>query len=125
MPIDPKAFKVVTAKVERNPSYVSSGCKSQITGVGCISAAGVTIPPMVIWDRKTLDLFNNLLCSHFLRYAPPIRPLLLLMDGHSSHYCPDTICYAEEQEVIVFTLPPNTRHSLWIEHVLKTAWRIN
>ena len=54
MPIDPKAFKVVTAKGEKNPSYVSSGRKSQITVVGCISAAGVTIPPMVVWDRKTL-----------------------------------------------------------------------
>ena len=48
--------------------------------------------------------------SHFLRYAPPVRPLLLLMDGHSTHFCPETIRLASEQDVIMFTLPPNTIH---------------
>ena len=33
---------------------VSSGDKSQVTVVWCISAAGYCIPPMVKWDQKTL-----------------------------------------------------------------------
>ena len=32
------------------------------------------------------------------------------MDGHSSHYCPQTIRFAAEKDVILFTLPPNTTH---------------
>ena len=32
------------------------------------------------------------------------------MDGHSSHYCPDTIYLAAKEGVILFALPPNTTH---------------
>ena len=132
MPLDPKSLQVIVPKGMKNPSLITSGNKSQITVVGCISAAGFSIPPMVVWDRKTLhpdmtaeevpgtfygltsngwmnmDLFEHWLTLHFLRYAPPVRPLLLLMDGHSTHYSPAAIRLAAEQEVILFTLPPNT-----------------
>lgn len=53
MPLDPKAPKLV---FERG-SYASSlgtGNKSQVTVVACSCAAGFCLPPMVIWDRKTL-----------------------------------------------------------------------
>ena len=134
MPLDPKPLKIVTWKGHKNPSQVSSGLKSQVTVVGCVSAGGQCLPPMVIWDRKNLppelavgevpgtiyglsskgwidqELFDLWFTLHFLRYAPPARPLLLLMDGHSSHYCPATIKYAAKERVILFTLPPNTTH---------------
>ena len=116
MPLDLKAPKLVF----RKGSYacaLGSGNKSQVTGVACVSATGFALPPMVIWDRKNLapelamgevpstiyGLFNKgwidhelldvWFSNHFLRYAPSARPLLLLMDGHSSHYCPDDECY--------------------------------
>jgi len=54
MPLDPKPLKIVTWKGHKNPSQVSSGVKSQITVVGCVSAGGHCLPPMVIWDRKSL-----------------------------------------------------------------------
>ena len=50
--------------------------------------------------------FNN----HFLCYAPTARPILLMLDGHSSHYCPDIIQLAAKHQVILFALPPNTTH---------------
>jgi len=34
----------------------------------------------------------------------------LLLDGHSSHFCPDTVRLAAQEQVIVFALPPNTTH---------------
>ena len=34
------------------------------------------------------ELFKHWFQDHFLKYAVPTRPLLLLMDGHSSHYEP-------------------------------------
>lgn len=89
---------------------------------------------MVIWDRKSLppelavgempgtiyglsqkgwidqELFDMWFHMHFLRYAPPPRPILLLMDGHSSHYCPATIRSAAQERIILFSLLPNTTH---------------
>lgn len=134
LPLSPVPIKGVCKKGTKTPDSITSGDKSQITVIGCVSAAGHCIPPMIIWDRKTLqpdmtkgelpetmyglsskgwtdqELFKVWFEFHFLRYAPPIRPILLLMDGHSSHYCPDTIFLAAKEKVILFTLPPNTSH---------------
>ena len=133
VPLSPDLPKGVFKKGSKAVA-VTSGDKSQLTVVACVSAGGFCIPPMVILDRKTLhpdmtigelpgtiyglsskgwidsELFNMWFNSHFLRYAPPVRPLLLLMDGHSTHFCPETIRLASEQDVIIFTLPPNTTH---------------
>jgi hypothetical protein len=73
------------------------------------------------------DLFDLWFTHHFLRYASGERPLLLILDGHSSHYCPDTIKRAFE-DVIVFTLPPNTTHltqplDKGVFGPMKAAWR--
>ena len=46
---------------------------------------------------------------HFLEYAPSGRPLLLLLDGHSSHYNL-TFIRCAAQKGVIFTLPPNTTH---------------
>lgn len=34
------------------------------------------------------------------------------MEGHLTHNCPETISLARKEEVIIFTLPPNTTHHL-------------
>ena len=133
VPLDPAAPKIVCRKGS-SVCAIGSGNKSQFTVVGCVSASGFAIPPMVILDRKTLapdfaagevpgtiyglsakgwidyELFDQWFHLHFLHYAPSIRPLLLLMDGHSSHYCPATIKLAASEQVILFALPPNTTH---------------
>ena len=36
--------------------------------------------------------------------------MLLILDGHSTHYQPDLIKYAKENQVILLYLPPNTTH---------------
>ena len=132
---------------------MSSGVKSQVTVAACVSAGGQCLPPMVIWDRKMLppelavgevpgtiyglwdkgwidqQLFDMWFHMHFLRYAPPTRPLLLLMDGHSSHYCPETIRSAAQESHFVFTSPQhNASHTairqscFWaFENVLETS----
>ena len=136
VPLDPKAPYIVAGRGQRHPSYmyISGGSKSQITVLACCNAAGYTIPPFVIFDRKALkpeltigevpgtmyglsnsgwvdsELFHLWFEHHFLVYAPSARPLLLIMDGHSSHYNPDTIHMAAEKGVVLFCLPPNTTH---------------
>ena len=50
LPLNPTWLKVVDKVGSKNPSIVTSGDKSQLT-----SAAGYTIPPFVIFDRKALN----------------------------------------------------------------------
>ena len=61
-------------------------------------------------DKGWIDseLFNGWLTQHFVKYATSERPVLLLLDGHSSHYQPDVVRYARDHGIIMFTLPPHT-----------------
>ena len=151
MPLDPKSPRIV-AERGSDAFTIGSGNKSQVTIVACVSAAGFCMPPMVIWDRKVLapelthgevdgtmyglsgkgwmdrELFGLWFRNHFLCYIPSVRPILLLMDGHSSHYCPSTIRLAAQEQIILFALPPNTTHlSQPLDKgcfgPLKLAWR--
>ena len=54
MPFEYKPPKGIFAHGEKHPVMFSSGNKGQITVVGCVSAAGFTMPPMVILDGKHL-----------------------------------------------------------------------
>ena len=134
MPLCPKSFKIITSKGDANPTYASGQSKSQITILGCSNAAGYPIPPFVIFSLATYNkelcrgevpgtlygtsdtgwmnrsLFEKWFVHHFLVYAPKMRPLILLMDGYSSHYCPEFIKRAAAEKIILFTLPPNTTH---------------
>ena len=134
IPLDPPSVKVVSLSGVKHSQTVSIGNKTAFTVVGCCNAAGAVIPPMVILDRKTLnplmaegevpgtiyglskngwidtDLFLLWFKVHFLAYVPPIRPLLLLLDGHLTHYQPLFVKKAAEEQVIVFCLPPHTTH---------------
>jgi len=59
-----------------------------------------------------MELFKQWFYRHFLRHAGASRPLLLLFDGHSSHYNIEAISLARENGVIIFTLVPHTKHEL-------------
>ena len=54
MPFSPRPVKYIFRRGVKDPVAPSSGDKSQITIVGCVSASGYCIPPMVILDRKKL-----------------------------------------------------------------------
>ena len=132
MPLNPKPLKTVCKLGAKDPSYTTGNSKVQISILACSSAAGYALPPYVVFDRKTLnqeltcgevpgtvyglssngwmdtELFKHWFMDHFLKYMPSSRPLLLLMDGHSSHYCPKMIRAAAAEGVVVFTLPPHS-----------------
>ena len=134
MPLSPKSPKVVSEVGAKDPSCVTGNSRSQITVLACANAIGHALPPFVIYDRKTLNpkltcgevpgtlhglsskgwmdrsLFNDWFFDHFLTNIPTARPVLLLMDGHSSHYCPEVIRAAAAERVVLFTLPPHTTH---------------
>lgn len=56
------------------------------------------------------ELFHFWMTEYFLNHAVAARPLLLLLDGHSSHFKPETIRFAQEHGIVVFCLPPHTTH---------------
>ena len=151
MPLGAYHHKVV-AQTGSNPTCTTSNGKSQVTVLACVSATGVAMPPFVIFQRKTMnreltigeipetlygcsakgwinqELFSHWFENHFIQYIPASRPVLLLMDGHSSHFCPDMIRMAAKRKVILFTLPPNTTHltqplDKGCFGPLKVAWR--
>ena len=152
MPLVHKPPKVVAHVGQKHPYAVTSGNKAQITILACASASGYSIPPMTVFDRKQLqpemaegempgtfygltdngwmntELFEEWFKHHFLVHAPSARPLLLLLDGHASHYNPRVLRIAAEEDIILFCLPPHTTHLLQpldngVFSSLKGHWR--
>jgi len=101
--------------------YHCSGKKGQVTILGCASATGQALPPFITFDAQQLnllwtrgeipgtqyglsksgwtdsELFNGWLKEHFMTHAVKGRPLLLLLDDHSSHFDSETIKFAKER----------------------------
>ena len=134
MPLDFKTPNVVAETGSKKVRYRQSGKKGQVTIVACANAVGQTIPPMIIFDAKNLkhawtnsevpgskygvsdkgwintDLFEGWLMEHFVVNAVSGRPLLLLLDGHSTHYQPEVVRFARDHDIIMLCLPPHTTH---------------
>lgn len=134
LPLDHKPSKVIAVKGTKRVHCRTSGNKMQITILACANAVGTMVPPMVIFEGKRLnpewtkgevpctlygmsdkgwtdmELFSYWLKDLFIPSIPPARPVLLLLDGHSSHYEPESIRYAATQGVVVLCLPPHTTH---------------
>ena len=113
MPLEHSMPKTVALRGTKKVRQRSSGNKTQISVLGCVSATGQTLPPMVIFAGKNFnhdlsegevpgtlygmsdsgwmdkELFAYWFSSHFLKHAVSARPLLLLLDGHSSHFTLD------------------------------------
>jgi len=47
------------------------------------------------------ELFYEWLNKLFIKNIPPLRPVLLLLDGHSSHFSLEAIKFAAENEIIL------------------------
>ena len=120
---------------QKHVHVIGSGDKTQVTVLVCCSASGYTLPPMVIYKRQNLtpelrtgeiegtiyglsstgwmdgELFQEWFHRHFLEYAPPTRPLILLLDGHSPHYCLEVFLEASIQGVIISVLPTTIQYN--------------
>ena len=134
MPLDPKAPNIVAQTGTKKVRYRSTGRKGQITIVACGNATGQVMPPTIIFEAKkvnpawttgeipgtmygssdkgwiTTDLFESWLSEHFIKHAVGSRPLLLLLDGHSTHNQPNVIRLARKNGIIILCLPPHATH---------------
>ena len=55
IPLDPRQVKIISPKGAKKACQISSGNKTQITILGCVSATGQAIPPMVIFQGKNFN----------------------------------------------------------------------
>lgn len=130
LPLEHTPAAVVGIKGQKHPRVITTGNKKQITVLASCNAAGNFIPPLVIFSRKTLnptltineipgtmyglnetgwmdsDIFHSWFTHHFLVHVPATRPILLLLDGHSTHYNPAFIRQAAEEKFVYLPTPP-------------------
>ena len=132
MPLEHKMPKTFAQKGTKKVRQRSSGNKTHITILGCANAAGQALPPMVVFSGKNFnhalsegevpatlygmsdsgwmdqELFATCFSTHFLRHAVSSRPIVLLLDGHSSHFTLELVQTAAQHDVVIFCLPPHT-----------------
>ena len=73
-------------------------------------------------------LFKKWLFHHFLHHAGSNRPLLLLLDGHTSYYNLEAVEITRNNDVIIFTLVLHTMHKMQpldttVFGPLKNSWQ--
>lgn len=137
--IQKKSKKVLGLKGKHQVGSIASGERGQNTTiVCCMSAAGHYVPPLLLFKRvrqcrelsigaptgsvvtnnssawMDKDMFLKWL-QHFANHvqASRSRPVLLILDGHSSHTRSlEAIEFAIDNGIIMVTLPPHTSHKL-------------
>ena len=132
-----KPGKVLAELGRRHVYSVTSGEKGRThTVVSCISASGFVLPPCIVYPRKKKvpdnlkeeALPDTLFCNSdngwinsdiylewfkfFLRSIPPVRPVLLIQNGHTSHISIELIELARANDVCILCLPSHTTHLL-------------
>lgn len=133
-----KVAKVLTKQGKKSVGKVVSGERGQlITAVCCFSAAGVYVPPALIFPRKRekQELINGappgskLMVSdsgfintelfiqwlhHFQKFvkSSPEEPVLLILDNHSSHISLAIVEFCRSRGIHVLSLPPHCSHKI-------------
>ena len=132
-----KPSKVVAHIGRRNvPSLTSADKGKTHTTLACVSASGQVLAPFMVYPRKqpvpekmkegaypstvfqvsesgwvTQELFLQWF-KFFVAMIPPLRPVLLVMDGHGSHVTIEVIEFARSNDIHLLCLPSHTSHIL-------------
>ncbi|CAG2246721.1 unnamed protein product [Mytilus edulis] len=154
-PQDPKSGKILAAKGSKNVYSTCSADKSQITVLACMSATAHTyLPPMLVFPGERFrynplegfteavlgrtktgwmdsELFYTWVRDHFItaiKDRKVKRPVILLVDGHTSHISLETAQLCKSENVILYCLLEHASHILQPCDVtlfgpLKKHWR--
>ncbi|KAL8616468.1 hypothetical protein ACOMHN_041071 [Nucella lapillus] len=132
--ICPKTKRVITMMGTKHVYSVTSGTRQQVTVFACSSAVGQYIPPLLIFPYTRDPRFNALegfedaffqktpngwiteeVFFTFLRdiFIPSLkskRPVVLFVDGHSSHHSMAISTLCEENGIILYCLKAHASH---------------
>ncbi|CAG2184999.1 unnamed protein product [Mytilus edulis] len=153
-PQDPKSGKILAAKGSKNVYSTCSADKSQITVLACMSATAHYLPPMLVFPGERFrynplegfteavlgrtktgwmdsELFYTWVRDHFItaiKDRKVKRPVILLVDGHTSHISLETAQLCKSENVILYCLLEHASHILQPCDVtlfgpLKKHWR--
>ena len=133
MPVNPSQPRIVATRGMKNPNcrvfrrQVVNPCPCLLQCISLCSSSFRHLRPKLKQDFSVGEVPGTVYClskkgwiggelfemwfvRHFLAHAPPVRLILLLMDGYSSHYQPAAIRRAGEEGVIMLLLPPHMSH---------------
>ena len=149
-PLCATSGKVISIRNSKNVYAITADTKEQITALCAISAAGDALPPMHIFPGTrfkynpmlncvdgayfghsptgwiSTELFYGWIANHFAKRVS-VRPVVLLIDGHSSHIDIHTFKFCRENNILLYCLPPHSSHLTQPLDVsffkpLKSAW---
>lgn len=125
---------VLAKKGAKRVHFIANEHAESVTVVGCVSAIGNVIPPMIIFKGKRLkpeytdnlppgsivrmapkgfmnkDLFVDFI-KHLAKFKPPGK-VLLVFDGAACHLDLEIVVVADENDIVLYCLPSNTTHEL-------------
>ncbi|XP_021696059.1 uncharacterized protein LOC110675412 [Aedes aegypti] len=133
-----KHLKVLAPKSARQVGKITSAERGKnVTILFCMSATGVYIPPFFVFPRVRMNdhlRFNAPMDSkgvaqpkgwmngefflkwleHFVKFSRPSNesPVLIILDGHSSHKTLEVINFCRNNNVHLISLPPHTSHKM-------------
>ena len=151
-PLSVERAKVLAEKGSRYVYTLSSDNHVQITVLACLSASGMYMPPFIVFkgERKrncNMNDFSEAIfssskkgwmdsdtflawCKHFSSYLLTQNvklPIILFLDGHSSHLSYEVATFCKSQGIILYCLPPHSSHAMQPLDVgvfgpMKAAW---
>jgi hypothetical protein len=152
-PLSVKSFKALAPQGSRNVYNATTETRANISVLACCNAAGLFLPPLIIFkgERKRncgmQDFPNAFYASSqsgwtdkdiFLAFLECLKgsierehitlPVLLFMDGHTSHLSFDAASFAKTNGIILYCLPAHASHILQpldvgVFSALKKRWR--
>ena len=154
-PLSGKVCRIIATKESRTVSAVGSSNKSQVTALATIAASGDVLPPTIVlagqrFKENPLEggpagaffigrsetgwmnsqVFYEYVANSFLPWVEQQnipKPVLLLVDGHSSHVSYQVGKLCNESGVGLYPLPAHASHIVQPCDVaffkpLKSAW---
>ena len=129
--------KVCTDRFILRPMKVAGNSRASITTMHCICADGTHIPPSILFKGQQLNpeyalgfpdsyfigatsngwmdskQFYGWLTNHFAQRIPREVgiPVLLLIDGHTSHINLHTSKFCADNKILLYKLPPHSSHA--------------
>ncbi|GBM42685.1 hypothetical protein AVEN_219138-1 [Araneus ventricosus] len=130
--------KMIIPEGKKTVRKISSAERAQaVTGVCCMSATGVFVPPALILHRKRMNpllykdspngtlplisdngymnshLFIDRL-KHFVKHAKPSAEdlVILIADNHTSDFLSQAVLFRRENHITFLSLPPHASHVL-------------